>query len=185
MEKFINRFDGEQSPQHTPRDEFAHLSNNSLPSSTPQEETPARLPLPADWFRKDQQELLQELGQLSKAELLTTLVAVLGQGPLPGKTHNDRETPRGVEANTEASTPSGSAWGPEYNTRQLAQMSRVSRQAIALRVHNLVTRGWLEPRCTARWTFDEEEAQIILRNPHNRGPLKKRPSRAENPPLEC
>lgn len=178
MEKFINRFDGEQSPQHTPEDEFAHLSNNSLPSSTPQEETPTHLPLPTDWFRKDQQELLQELGQLSKAELLTTLVAVLGQGSLPRKTHNDHETPRGVEANGGASTTSGSDWGPEYSTRQLAEICGLSRQAIALRVHNLVTRGWLEERIEGmgKWSFDAEEAQIILRNPRNRGPLKKRPS---------
>ena len=178
MEQFINRFDGEQSPQHNPGDESALLSRNSLPSSTPSGETPARLPLPADWFRKDPQQLLQELGQLSKADLLQTLVAVLGQEPLPGKAHNDRETLRGAEANTNASTLSGSDWGPEYNTRQLAEMCGISRQAIALRVHNLVERYWLEERIEGmgKWSFDAEEAQIILRNPRNRGPLKKRPS---------
>ena len=172
-EQFINRFDGEQSPQHTPGDEFAHLSNNSLPSSTPPGETPTHSPLPTDWFRKDPQQLLQELEQLSKADLLQTLVSLLVESPQPNKTHNAPEAALSAEKNVETLLASGTDWGPEYNTRQLAKMGGVSRQAIALRVHNLVDRCWLAPRCTGRWTFDEEEARIILRNPHNRGPLKK------------
>ncbi len=186
QDQFTSSFNDAASAQNPESAPIAPSSNNSLRLSlstdaeAPSTPAPcsgkeALLPLPAHWFRTDKPQLLQELGHLSKAALVEALALLLEQGALPGQVRRAEEPFGGAGTNAEVFPVPAQVinLGPEYRTQDVAKLCGVSRQTINQRVPRLVELGWLEERCTGRWSFDAEEAEIIRRNPRTRGPLKK------------